>query len=134
MQYSKDNIIIGDNGKIELSLYVAGLPSEAVLNKAIERLKVAFPYQNIQFFDLLRERVVVHKFSDERLRDAIDDVIDNYNYKTLTIANIIGYNKTIPIYTLKQKVAIVNSYTMEKRNPPDFETLTIDNVIYYAIK
>lgn len=134
MQYSKDNIIIRDNGKIELSLYVAGRPSESVLNKAIERLKVAFPYQNIQFFDLLRERVVVHKFCDERLRDAIDDVIDNYNYKTLTIANIIGYNKTIPIYTLKQKVNIVNSFSMERRQPPEFETITIEGVIYYKTK
>ena len=131
MQYTKENIIQCDNGTFELSLYPIGEPTETTLNRAIDRLKVAFPYQNSQFFELLKERVIFHKFSDERLRDAIDNIIDNYTYKTLTIANIISYNKTIPLYTMRQKVAIVNSYTMERRQPPQFEVVTIDNTAYY---
>ena len=131
MQYTKENIIQSDNGTLELSLYPIGEPTETTLNRAIDRLKVAFPYQNSQFFELLKERVIFHKFSDERLRDAIDNIIDNYTYKTLTIANIISYNKTIPLYTMRQKVSIVNSYTMERRQPPQFEVVTIDNTAYY---
>lgn len=132
MQFTKENIIQGDNGTLELSLYPIGKPTETTLNRAIDRLKVAFPYQNSQFFELLKERVIFHKFSDERLRDAIDNIIDNYTYKTLTIANIISYNKTKPLYTMRQKVAIVNSYTMERRQPPQFEVVTIDNTAYYT--
>lgn len=53
------------------------------------RLKRAFPNQDQGFFDLLMERILFHEFTPQELTKAVDNIIDTFEYKHLTIASII---------------------------------------------
>lgn len=55
-------------------------------------------------FDLLKERFKENGFTNERLRDAINHVIDTYEGwdKLPNIANFIQYDKKVKIYTYKE--------------------------------
>lgn len=52
-----------------------------------------------QYFDLLRERLTANGFSNSRLRDAVNYVIDNFKWSSPpAIANFISYDKTFKVY------------------------------------
>lgn len=134
LQYDESQILKVGVGVVLLSKYKRARPSEEVLNKAIERLKVAFPYQQNEFFVLLRERLIVNMFCDERLKVACDTIIDHYNYKTLTIANIIEYDETIQLYTKSQRIELQNTASMARRKVPEFSSIVIGNSEYFIMK
>lgn len=57
-------------------------------------------------FALLKDRFKDNKFTDERLKDAINQVIDTYEGwdKIPNIANFIQYDKKIKIFTYKESI------------------------------
>ena len=60
---------------------------------ATNRLSVAFPKMSPEFFILLSEFVQTNEFTAQRLRDAVNHVIANFQYKELNIADIIKFDK-----------------------------------------
>lgn len=91
----------------------------------MNRLKAAFPKMasNNDFFDLLSERVVANGFSNERLKDAINQILDNFQYKELVISDIIKYDRKIKLYTYSE---VVNMVTKGLATWPDFEIKEIN--------
>jgi len=88
--------------KDEISVYSGSLTPEVLLQQII-RAKVAFPMLTDQYFDLLRERLDAHGFSDARLRDAVNYVIDNFKWSSPpAIANFISFDRTFKIYTYEE--------------------------------
>jgi hypothetical protein len=63
------------------------------------RLKKAFPNLPEGFYDILLERVKETGFTDKRLKDAIDTLIDNFIYPTPAIANIISFDKRVKLHS-----------------------------------
>lgn len=59
------------------------------------------------FFDLLSERLIENNFSGQRLKDAINHVIDNFQYKELTVADIIKFDRKVKLYTYTQAYALI---------------------------
>lgn len=90
----------------------------------IKKLQVAFPKQPIEFFDLLVGRIKANNFTDERLTDAVNNVIDNFRYKELNIADIIKYDKREKLITYQQLVKLVSN-GQEKMD--SWEIVEIDN-------
>ena len=72
------------NGTSEISLYSGPLEPNVVL-QSMNRLASAFPKMkdNVDFFNLLSERVVANGFSNERLKDAINHILITSNIKSL---------------------------------------------------
>jgi len=68
----------------------------------IKRLKMAFPNIPTGFYDVLLERIKENHFTDQRLTDSINNLIDNFTYPNPTIANIIGFDKRIKLLTYSQ--------------------------------
>lgn len=75
----------------------------------MNRLKAAFPKMagNADFFNLLSERVVANGFSNDRLRDAVNQILDNFQYKELVISDIIKYDRKVKLYTYSEVVSMV---------------------------
>ena len=68
----------------------------------------AFPKMGDPFFNLLAERVRANKFTTKRLNDAINHLIDNFNYKELNIADIIKFDKRAKLYSYNDVCKMVS--------------------------
>ena len=82
----------------EISVYSDTLTNEGLVT-GLAKLRKAFPQATPSFFDILSERVKENSFTDNRLRDAVNNLIDNYKYPVPTIADVVGYDKRVKFYT-----------------------------------
>lgn len=83
---------------LEMSVYSGELTKKSVA-ESFFKLKNAFPNLSKVFFDVFSDRVKEHKFNNDRLKNAVNHVIDNCIYPQPTIAQIISYDKLVKIYT-----------------------------------
>lgn len=82
----------------EISVYNGELTTDCVINN-IAKLKKSFPTLPKEFYDVLSERIKENKFSNKRLSESIDNVIDNCVYPTPTIAQFISFDKKMKLYS-----------------------------------
>ena len=109
-------LIKTDNEKFELSLYADGFPTKEDLITASNRLSIAFPKMPKEFFVLLTEFVIKHKFTAKRLSDSVNHVIANFQYKELNISDIIKFDRRVKLYSWE------DVYKIKGQIPhPDFE-------------
>lgn len=86
-------------GEYSISVYQDPPATPEEIKTAIQKLQIAFPQQEKGFWALLGERIVRHNFTAKRLTDAVNNTIDNQVYPRLQIADIIGFNPTLKLYT-----------------------------------
>ena len=93
-------------GSTELSLYNDPLTKQGIA-KGTALIMKAFPKLTKDQLDILRDRFIEHKFTDQRILDSIKNVIDTYPGwdKTPNIANFIQFN-AVP-YTYHEVLAKV---------------------------
>jgi hypothetical protein len=82
----------------EISVYRGSLTDSNIVIE-LAKAKIAFPALPVDFFNMLSDRLKANGFTDDRLRDAVDHVIDTCLYPTPTIANFISFDKKIKLYT-----------------------------------
>ena len=82
----------------EISLYSGTISTHAVV-ESVAKIKSAFPMLPPGFYDAFASRIIDNQFCDERLRDAVNFVIDNCIYPTPTIANFISFDRTVKFKT-----------------------------------
>lgn len=87
--------------------------------------------ENDLFFDLLSERIVSNGFTCERLKDAVNSVIDGFGYKELNISDIIRYDRKIKLYTYAEVAELVTS---GKASFNDFEIKNINGIDLRILK
>lgn len=75
---------------------------------ACNRLGAAFPKMQPVFFDLLAERIVENNFTSKRLSDAVNHLIDNFNYKELNISDVIKFDRKAKLYTYSEVCRMVS--------------------------
>ena len=83
-----------------------------------------------EFYNILSERIAENGFSDERLKDAVNYVIDNFQYKELNVSDIIKFDKKVKLYTYSDVCDLV---TKNKAEFSDFVVKVIDGE-YYRVK
>lgn len=83
-----------------------------------KKLKMAFPQLPSGFYDVLMERIKENGFTDKRLKDAVNNLIDNFIYPNPSIANVIGFDKKVKLITYNQRC------TMQAENPGSFNDYT----------
>lgn len=86
----------------EISIYHGETVTNDCLIMQIGRLKTVFPTTKPEFFAILSERVIANGFTEERLKDAVNKLIDNFRYKDLNIADIVGFDKRQKLYTWQE--------------------------------
>lgn len=108
-----------ETGEFSLSKYPHGHLEPEFMIKQIHRAKCTFPANPPEFWDILMDRLIEKGFTNERLRDAVNYVIDTCQYPTPTAANFLSYDRLEKLYTYNEVCDMVtrNGYNMEK----DFE-------------
>ncbi len=90
---------------VEISIYNGDFnPIETT--KSVMRLKNAFPNLGSDFISVLFERVQELNIPCERIKDAVNYLIDNYHYPTMTIADVVSYDKKIKLLTYDEVMKI----------------------------
>lgn len=97
----------GINENNSLSGYKGKLTRENIVKCNI-KLKQTFPSLPPGFYDIFSERLKANNFTDERLIDAINHVIDNCIYPIPTIANFISFDKKVRLYNHNDIIEMLN--------------------------
>lgn len=89
-----------------MSLYTDNPATDDDYKQAMQKLAIAFawedPVATAQFTALLVKRLKANRFTATRLRDAVNHVMDNFRFKTLNIADVVGYDRRAKTYTPEQ--------------------------------
>lgn len=115
----------------EISLYEGGILTDRSIAINLKKLKEAFPRMQPAFFNLLSERVIANGFSDKRLADAVNNVIDNFEYKELNVSDIIKFDRKVKMHTYTEAAAMV---TAGKATFEDFEKREINGNVFRILK
>ena len=75
-----------------VSIYQNGELTTKNISNQITRLMKAFPDLPTGYYDILTERLKENEFTDQRLKDAVDNVIDTCTYFKPTIADVISFD------------------------------------------
>lgn len=81
--------------EFSLSIYIDAKADTKDIIAAQVRIKKAFPALAAGFYDTLDDRIRANGFTIQRLKDAVDYVIDNCHYPQPSIADFVGYDKLI---------------------------------------
>jgi len=108
-----------------ISIYNDEIADETFAAEMLRKLLGCFPDVREALFKPLLDRVIANKFTRKRIEDAVNNVIDTHKYKTFTIADVISYDKYIPIYSY---VDICNiAYDSGRDVRDNFKEIIIDN-------
>lgn len=91
----------------ELSFFKGELTKKTIVQANI-KLKNAFPALPVEFFDIFSDRIKDNNYNDERLKAAINHVIDNCIYPTPTIAQFIQFDKCFKLYDYTQYLKLID--------------------------
>ena len=98
---------LSKSGSSEVSIFQDRPATLAQLESATAQLAVAFPQMPPEFWSLLGKRIAEKRISGKRLEYAINQVIDNFTYQRLTIADILG-EKTDKKYRIYSHNEVLN--------------------------
>jgi len=82
----------------EVSIYNDTLSTPCVINN-IARIKAAFHTLPEDFYRIFSQRIIDCEFTDQRLTDSVNHVIDTCVYPTPTIAQFISFDKKYKVFT-----------------------------------
>jgi hypothetical protein len=99
----------------EISVYSGPLTTESII-KEEAKIKKAFPSLPIDFFDVFTDRIRENGFTDTRLKDAVNFVIDNCVYPTPTIAQFISYDKKFKCWSYEEMMKKWDEFGPELAN------------------
>lgn len=114
-----------------MSLYRDAEASPTDIAVSMKRLQAAFPKMENTFFNLLAERVLDNGFTAERLKDAVNHVLDTFQYKELNISDIIRFDRRARLYTYSEVCAMVSK---GQAAFADFETREINGKCFRVRK
>ena len=129
-QLELSRVEIQEGGHYEISLYGDEIATPEDILPACVRLRGSFPKMDDVFFNLLSERIVEKKFTAQRLKDAVNYLIDNFQYKELNISDVIRFDKRLKLYTYNDVCCLLpHGYTFN-----DFERRIIKSQSFWVKK
>lgn len=118
------------DSEASLSVYHGNITQENFVS-SVARIKVAFPDLNKDFYQLLKERIMEKGFSDQRLTDAVNHVIDTCLYPTPTLANFLSFDKRVKLITYQELCTLIGKgeATMDA-----YERMRINGKVFFVRK
>lgn len=96
-----------------MSIYTDELTPQTVIDQ-VKRVQSTFPGLHPGFFDSLTDAFIRNNFTDARVKDAINHVIDTCPYPLPTVAQFISFDKKIKLYRHPEVCDMVsNGYTWD---------------------
>ena len=93
----------------------------------IAKIKFAFPSLPLEFYDVLSDRIKAQGFSDARLQDAVNHVIDTCHYPTPTIADFISFDKKFKVFTHEEMLKKLDDYGQDKKFWDSYKSIKLPN-------
>lgn len=93
----------------EISIYKGTITTPCVI-KNIARIKAAFPMLPKEFYKTFSERIIDNDFNDDRLRDAVNHVIDTCVYPTPTIAQFISFDRKFKVFSYEEMLKKIDEF------------------------
>ncbi len=125
--------IIQANDYCQVSIYHKGAKAtQEQLIRNITKLEMAFPKMQRDFFKILLDRIDANSFSNKRLENAVNYVIDRFQYKELNVADIISWDRKINIYTHAQICNLIQKSMI--KGFEDTEMREINGTKYWVLK
>lgn len=90
-------LTLSKNGRGSISTLSGEPAGVQQIAASVKKLSAAFPQMSADFFNILAERIAKRRLSAQRLEYAIEQVIDNYTYQRLTIADIMSIDSRVEI-------------------------------------
>ena len=90
------------DNRSEISIYSGPVANEIEIKLEVKKLMAAFPEVSSDFLIVLVERMIDKNFTKERVKEAINHVIDTNPYKRPSIADIISFDRKIKVYTYSE--------------------------------
>jgi len=84
---------------LEISVYQGVPASGLVIARETAKMQVAFPKLESTFVAVLTERIIKNNFTEQKVKDAISYLMDNFHYQTPTIADVISFDKKIKLWS-----------------------------------
>jgi aspartyl/asparaginyl-tRNA synthetase len=106
--------------------------SDIGVARSMRKLQSAFPKQSKEFFNVLAERLIANGFTDQRLTDAVNNLIDNFKFKELNIADIVKFDKKMKLYNYKEACKLVTEDGFEFGK--DLQRISMDDNTYWIMK
>jgi len=91
----------------EITLYNDKQANVITIATELRKLQAVFPALDNDFISILAERIKSNGFTDQRLKDAIGNVIDNFTYQKPNISDIIRFDKKIKLYNAAETSKMV---------------------------
>ena len=124
---SMQSLVINENGEHSISLYTGELQPKIVA-ESVAKIKAAFPSLKPEYFSLFIDRLKERGFSDHRLIDSVNNVIDNCQYSTPTLANFLSFDKRVKIYNYHEMCNVVSNNRLE---PNYFSKIRINGKLFW---
>lgn len=115
----------------EISIYHGEIANPTIIAQQSAKIQVAFPSLDKLFFTILTERVIKNGFTEQRLKDATEYLIDNFKYPKPSIAEIINFDKKLKLYSHNEVVILIEE---DKARFEDFHRHWIGDVMYRVKK
>ena len=103
----KNSGIVKKKEHYEVSVYSGKLDNNIIIDQ-FARIKRNWPVLEEWFYRELAERIKANNFTSKRLIDAVSRVIDEFCYKTPSIADFISFDLKIQTYTYNQLIDLNN--------------------------
>lgn len=109
MQKLSSKILVDKSGASYLPAYTDALTNVTII-ASFANIRYAFPDLAPGFYDILGQRLKEHGFTDQRLTDAVSNVIDTCRFPRPTIADFISWDKRITLFTYEDMVRKTNEF------------------------
>jgi len=123
-----------------LSIYTGELTEENLIKQML-RIKKVFPTLHKDYYSILAERIKENNFTDKKLEDAINFVIDNCVYPQPSIAQFIQFDVKVKTKTYKEllKLLEIDKSIFSKYERIDIESsepvfALVDDIEKYGLK
>jgi hypothetical protein len=126
----------------EISLYKGTLTLQNIVQCSV-KVKKAFPDLSAEFFEVFQEMIKSEGFTDDRLSDAVDNVIKTCIYPKPTIGQFISFDKRVKIYKYPEIVEMVDAgdpnafdryQRIELSGLPEAVWIHVNDIAKYKIK
>ena len=102
--------IVKADGCFEISIYKENNPTAEVLAWSVKTLRACYPDTDAVVFDILLERFKANGWGNDKIKDAVNNLIEKHVYKTINPANILTFDRKKKLYSYNQMIELVNKY------------------------
>lgn len=116
------------NDEYSITTYTGELTQENVVRN-FARIKACFPAISPEFYKVLMERIKEKGFSDDRLSDSVNNLIDNFQYPNPTLANILSFDRKVKVLDYNQVCALIGK---QEASFDNFSKIFIREKMFYV--